>query len=60
MGDFFSILFIPWEEVQIPLAILGLLCCWKLHDIEVRQGRIKPKDVRDSFRLLALVRPKFF
>jgi hypothetical protein len=60
MGDFFSILFIPWKEVESLLAILGLLCCWKLQDIEVQQGRIKPKDVRDSLRLLALARAKFF
>jgi hypothetical protein len=38
MGDFFAILIIP-EEMQSLLAILGLLCCWELHDIEVRQGR---------------------
>ena len=35
-------LIIP-EEVPSLLAILGLLFCWELHDVEVRQGRIKPK-----------------
>jgi hypothetical protein len=59
MGDFLSILIIP-SEVPSLLAILGLLCCWKLHDIEIQLGRIKPKDVRDSLRLLALARAKFF
>src|SRR2546430_3086213 len=31
------------EEVPSLLAVLGLLFCWKLHDIEIRQGRIQPK-----------------
>ena len=35
-------LLIP-EEVPSLLAVLGLLFCWELHDIEVRQGRIQPK-----------------
>ena len=35
-------LIIP-EEVPSLLAVLGLLFCWELHDVEVRQGRIKPK-----------------
>ena len=35
-------LIIP-EEVPSLLAILGLLFCWELHDVGVRQGRIKPK-----------------
>jgi len=35
-------LIIP-AEVPNLLAVLGLLFCWELHEVEVRQGRIKPK-----------------
>src|SRR2546425_11111909 len=37
-------LIIP-EEVPSLLAVLGLLFCWELHDIEIRQGRIKPQNL---------------
>ena len=33
------------EEVSSLLAVLGLLFCWELHDIEIRQGRIKPRNL---------------
>src|SRR2546425_13313673 len=33
------------EEVPSLLAVLGLLFCWELHDIEIRQGRIKPPNL---------------
>jgi hypothetical protein len=45
------------EDIPSYLAILGLLFCWKLHEIEVQLGRIQPKDVRDSLRRLALASP---
>jgi hypothetical protein len=35
-------LIIP-EEIPSLLAVLGLLFCWELHAVEVRQGRIQPK-----------------
>jgi hypothetical protein len=37
-------LIIP-EEVPNLLAVLGLLFCWELHDVEIRQGRIKPQSL---------------
>ncbi len=37
-------LIIP-EEVPSFLAVLGLLFCWELHDIEIQQGRIKPRNL---------------
>src|SRR6059058_4633786 len=41
MTGIVALLIIP-EEVPSLLAVLGLLFCWELHDVEVRQGRIKP------------------
>src|SRR5438309_9605308 len=38
-------LIIP-EEVPSLLAVLGLLFCWELHDVEVRQGHIQPKNLQ--------------
>src|SRR5712692_4092311 len=45
------------EEMPSLLAILGELLCWKLYEIQVQGGRIKPKDVRDVLHRLAPVRP---
>jgi hypothetical protein len=45
------------EDMPSYLAILGLLFCWKLHEVEDRLGRIKTEDVRDVLRRLALARP---
>lgn len=42
MTSIFVALIIP-AEVPSLLAVLGLLFCWELHDIEVRRGRIQPK-----------------
>lgn len=35
------------ELVPYLLGILGLLMTWELHDLEVRAGRIRTKDIRD-------------
>ncbi len=45
MTAVFIALMIP-EEVPSLLAVLGLLFCWELHDVEVRQGRIQPKNLQ--------------
>jgi len=45
MTAVFIALIIP-EEVPSLLAVLGLLFCWELHDVEVRQGRIQPKNLQ--------------
>ena len=45
------------EDIPGYLAILGLLFCWKLHEIEVHLGRVQAEDVRDVLRRLALARP---
>jgi len=42
MTDVLMALMIP-EEIPSLLAVLGLLFCWELHAVEVRQGRIQPK-----------------
>src|SRR2546422_7218142 len=42
MTGIVALLIIP-EEVPSLLAVLGLLFCWELHDIEIREGRIQPK-----------------
>ena len=42
MTALFVALIIP-EEVPSLLAVLGLLFCWELHDLEMRQGRIQTK-----------------
>jgi len=42
MTALFVALIIP-EEVPSLLAVLGLLFCWELHDLELRQGRIQTK-----------------
>ena len=44
MTSIVAALIIP-EEVPSLLAILGLLFCWELHDVEIRQGRIKPQSL---------------
>src|SRR2546426_5050893 len=44
MTGIIAALIIP-EEVPSLLAVLGLLFCWELHDIEIRQGRIKPPNL---------------
>jgi len=38
------------------LAILGLLMTWELHDLEVRAGRIQPRDILDLSGLRSLVK----
>lgn len=45
------------EEMPSLLAVLGEFLCWKLYEIQVQLGRIKPKDVRNVLRHLALARP---
>ena len=45
MTAVFIALIIP-EEVPSLLAVLGLLFCWELHDVEIRQGRIQPKNLQ--------------
>ena len=45
--DFWSSLTIDRELIPNLLAILGLLMTWELHDLEVRAGRIKPRDIFD-------------
>lgn len=45
MTAVFIALIIP-AEVPSLLAVLGLLFCWELHDVEVRQGRIQPKNLQ--------------
>src|SRR5438445_451322 len=45
------------EDMPSYLAILGLLFCWKLHEVEGQLGRIKTEDVRDVLRRLARARP---
>ena len=47
------------EDIPGYLAILGLLFCWKLHEVEVQLGRVQAEDVRDVLRRLALARPIF-
>jgi hypothetical protein len=42
MTSILAALIIP-EEIPSLLAVLGLLFCWELHDVKVRQGRIQPK-----------------
>src|SRR3989475_3811045 len=44
MTGIVALLIIP-EEVPSLLAVLGLLFCWELHDVEIRQGRIKPQSL---------------
>src|SRR5438128_6621732 len=44
MTGIVALLIIP-EEVPSLLAVLGLLFCWELHDVEIRQGRIKPQSI---------------
>src|SRR3989441_8832823 len=44
MTGIIAALIIP-EEVPSLLAVLGLLFCWELHDIEIRQGRINPPNL---------------
>ncbi|TLY38220.1 MAG: hypothetical protein E6K62_00700 [Nitrospirae bacterium] len=44
MTGIVALLIIP-EEVPSLLAVLGLLFCWELHDIEIRQGHIKPQNL---------------
>ena len=50
MTSIVAALIIP-EEVPSLLAVLGLLFCWELHNVEIQQGRIKPRN------LLALLVP---
>jgi hypothetical protein len=38
------------------LAILGLLMTWELHDLEVRAGRIQPRDIWDLSGLRGFVK----
>src|SRR3989441_5756609 len=56
MSAFEFALILP-EDMPSYLAILGLLFCWKLHEVENQLGRIKTEDVRDVLRRLALARP---
>jgi len=56
MSAFEFALILP-EDMPSYLAILGLLFCWKLHEVEDQLGRIKTEDVRDVLRRLALARP---
>src|SRR2546422_1238629 len=58
MSAFEFALILP-EDMPSYLAILGLLFCWKLHEVEDQLGRIKTEDVRDVLRRLALARPIF-
>jgi hypothetical protein len=55
VNAFEFILILP-EGLPSLLAILGLLYCWKLQEIEVQVGRIQPENVRDVFRHLARAR----
>ena len=45
------------EDMPSFLALLGQLLCLKLHETEVKLGRIQPLDVRDLLRRLARARP---
>jgi len=45
------------EDIPGYLTILGLLFCWKLHEVQVQLGRVQAEDVRDVLRRLALARP---
>src|SRR2546422_11229381 len=58
MSAFEFALILP-EDMPSYLAILGLLFCWKLHEVEDQLGRIKTEDVRDVLRRLTLARPIF-
>ena len=44
MTSIVAALIIP-EEVPSLLAVLGLLFCWELHNVEIQQGRIKPRNL---------------
>ena len=44
MTSIVAALIIP-QEVPSLLAVLGLLFCWELHDMEIQQGRIKPRNL---------------
>ena len=55
MNAFEFILVLP-EGLPGLLAILGLLFCWKLHEIEVQVDRLQPENDRDVLRHLARAR----
>src|SRR2546427_4883727 len=56
MSAFEFALILP-EDMPSYLAILGLLFCWKLHEVDNQLGRIKTEDVRDVLRRLARASP---